>query len=124
MRVTTPLENSVRGGSKTFVAVPRVIEKTSASSALNTQSDDREHHRGKTPLPLRVELVCQSETIGFDPFWDGPRLLPIFVAQVLGQVMPEHRDIAAMAHAAYDSAAPRTYGAGAPKTGLLVDRKS
>jgi hypothetical protein len=116
MRVTTPLENSVRGGSKTFVAAPRAIEKSSASSALNAQSDGREHHEEKTPPHLRVELVCQSETNGFDPFWDGPRLLPVFVAQVLGQVMPERRDIAAMAHTAYGSAAPRK--------ALLVDRKS
>jgi hypothetical protein len=116
MRVTTPLENSVRGGSKTFAAGPRAIEKSSASSALNAQRDNRKHHEEKTPPHLRVELVYQSETNSFDPFWDGPRLLPVFVAQVLGQVMPERRDVAAMAHTAYGSAAPRK--------ALLVDRKS
>jgi len=116
MRVTTALENIARGGSKTFVALPRAVEKSSASSALDMQRDDREQHPEKSPPHLRVELVCQSDTHAFDPFWDGPRLLPVFVAQVLGQIMPERRDTAAMAHTAYGSAAPRK--------ALLVDRKS
>jgi hypothetical protein len=116
MRVTTPLENIVRGGSKTFVALPRVVEKSSASSALDMQRDDREQHQEKSPPHLRVELVCQSDTHAFDPFWDGPRLLPVFVAQLLGQVMPDRRDSAAMAHTAYGSIAPRK--------ALLVDRRS
>src|ERR1700710_1751883 len=106
MRVTTPLENIARGGSKTFVALPGVVEKSSASSALDMQRDDGEQHQEKSPPHLRVELVCQSDTQRLDPFWDGPRLLPAFVAQVLGQVMPERRDDAAMAHTAYGSAAP------------------
>jgi hypothetical protein len=50
--------------------------------------------------------------------------LPVFVAQVLGQVMPERHDHVAMARTAYGSAAPRPFGASAPKTALLVDRKS
>jgi hypothetical protein len=116
MRVITPLENSVREGSKTFGAGPRAIKKSSATSTLNTQSGGREQRQEKAPPPVRVELVCQSETQDFDPFWDGPRLLPVFVAQVLGQVMPERRDSAAMARTAYGNAAPRK--------ALLVDRKS
>jgi hypothetical protein len=116
MRVTTPLENIARGGSKTFVALPRAVEKSSASSALGMQSGDRGQHEEKSPPHLRVELVCQDNTDRSDPFWDGPRLLPVFVAQVLGQVMPERRDMAAMARTAYGSAAPRK--------ALLVDRKS
>jgi hypothetical protein len=116
MRLTTPLENIACGGSKTFVALSRAVEKSSASSALNMQSGDRDHGKEKSPPHLRVELVCQSETNGFDPFWDAPRLLPVFVAQLLGQVMPERRDNTAMAHTAYGSAAPRK--------ALLVDRKS
>jgi hypothetical protein len=116
MRVTTPLENIARGGSNSFVALPRAVEKTSASSTLDMQREDREQRQEKSPPHLRVEPVCQSDTPAFDPFWDGPRLLPVFVAQVLGQVMPERRDHAAMAHTAYGSAAPRK--------ALLVDRKS
>jgi hypothetical protein len=116
MRVTTPLENIARGGSKTFVVPSRAIEKASASSALDMQRDDGEQQQEKSPPHLRVELVCQSDTPAFDPFWDGPRLLPVFVAQLLGQVMPERRDTCAMAHTAYGSAAPRK--------ALLVDRKS
>ena len=63
-----------------------------------------------------MEPVCQSETQAFDPFWDAPRLSPLFVAQLLGQVMPEHRDPRAMAQ--------RAYGARAAETGLAADRKS
>lgn len=116
MRVNGPLESIGRGGSKTFVALPRVVEKASAASALGAHGGKREQPREKTPPHLRVELVCQSDTQGFDPFWDAPRLLPVFVAQVLGQAMPERRDSTAMAHTAYGSAALRE--------GLLVDRKS
>lgn len=116
MRVTTPLENMARGGSKTFVAMPRIVEKSSASSALDMQNGEHDHGEEKASPHLRVELVCQSDTHAFDPFWDGPRLLPVFVAQVLGQIMPERRDVTAMAHTAYGSAAPRK--------ALLVDRKS
>ena len=116
MRVNGPFESIAREGSKTFVALPRAIEKSSASSTLDMQRDAREQRDEKSPPHLRVELVCQSDTQAFDPFWDGPRLLPVFVAQLLGQVMPERRDDAALAHTAYGSIAPRK--------ALLVDRKS
>jgi hypothetical protein len=43
-------------------------------------------------------------------------LLPAFVAQVMGQVMPERRSTSVSVQTAYGSAAPRK--------ALLLDRKS
>src|ERR1700757_958488 len=34
------------------------------------------------------ESESHFETGNSVPFWDGPRLLPVFVAQILGQTMP------------------------------------
>ncbi len=70
----------------------RAPEKPSASSDLgdkrgNTPKD------GEKPRPrLTVELVCQGETKLHDPFWDGPRLVPGFATQLLGQVMAAARE--------------------------------
>ena len=60
--------------------------------------------------------MCQDETRAHDPFWDAPRLMPTFVAQLMGQAMPERRDSGASVQTAYGSAAPRK--------ALLFDRKS
>jgi hypothetical protein len=60
--------------------------------------------------------LCRDDTPRFDPFWDGPRLVPAFVAQLLGQAMPERRDNAMV---------ETTYGrAVSPRKALLLDRKS
>lgn len=72
--------------------------------------------REKSPPRLQVELVCQDETPGYDPFWDAPRLLPTFVTQVMGQVMPERRENVSV-ETAYGSVR-------CPRMALLLDRKS
>ncbi len=68
---------------------------------------------------LQVELVCQDGTQGHDPFWDAPRLMPSFVAQVLGQ---------AMARRMVQGEAPRfadtRYAARPEACARLLDRKS
>ena len=62
-----------------------------------------------------MELVSRDDASRYDPFWDAPRLLPTFVTQLLGQLMPERRE----------SVSVEAYGrAGAPRTALLLDRKS
>jgi hypothetical protein len=74
----------------------------------------------KSPPRIQIELVSQPGTDSFDPNWDGPRLLPTFVAQVMGQVMnqamPERRANVAL-ETAYGSAR-------LGRMALLVDRKS
>ena len=120
MRVTGPFEIAVRGGPKAFAGSARRIEKPSASSALGRQPQDLEDEREKSPPRLQVELVCQDETRGHDPYWDAPRLLPTFVTQVIGQtmneLMPERRESVSV-ETAYGSIR-------CPRMALLLDRKS
>ena len=97
--------------------MPRRCEKSSDSSALGQEQTDLNAHDHKIPSPVRVELVCQDETQGFDPFRDGPRLLPAFAAQLIGQTMPDRRDTSARVETAYGSL---FY----PRKALLLDRKS
>jgi hypothetical protein len=101
---------------KAFAANPRAIEKASPSSHLGGQTPDFSQTDKQTPPRLQVELVCQDETKAFDPFWDGPRLMPSFVTQLLGQAMPDRREANVRVETAYGTAVPRQ--------ALLVDRKS
>jgi hypothetical protein len=116
MRATGPYPTGIGGASKAPALSSRAIEKTSASSALGRDNPNTDSEQKESPAPLRVELVSRDDTARFDPFWDAPRLLPTFVAQVLGQVMPDRRETVAVETA---------YGrAGSPRTALLLDRKS
>lgn len=119
MRISGPNEFTASRGSKALVSLPRRCEKTSSSSALNgyRQGDDTDAQSSIALSPL--ELVSQDETFDFDPFWDGPRLLPTFVAQVMAQAMaiPERRDGAMVLETAYASI---SY----PRMALVLDRKS
>jgi hypothetical protein len=116
MRLTLPSEANLRGGLKVLSAKPRRCEKPSASSNLGDKQPGLDKKSDKCGPRLQVELVCREETNGFDPFWDGPRLVPAFVTQVLGQAMPERRD---------NLAVETAYGrALCPRKTLLLDRKS
>jgi len=121
MRIAGPFDSNVRPSVKTLAAIPRRCEKSSDSSALGQEQADLDAQDQKTSAPMRVELVCHDETQEFDPFWDGPRLLPAFAAQLMGQTMeralPDRRDITAIVETAYGSL---LY----PRKALLLDRKS
>src|ERR1041385_8697528 len=117
MRIAGPFESNVRPGLKALAASPRRCEKSSGSSALSQERPDVNGEDHNTAAAMRVELVCQDETPGFDPFWDGPRLLPAFVAQMMGQTMLDRRDTTASVETAYGSL---RY----PRKALLLDRKS
>ena len=81
-----------RGSSKTSPANARTVEKASKSAACGKDDDQAPHENPRQKLSLQVEVVCQTETKPHDPFWDGPRLTPTFVTQLLGQVMePEYK---------------------------------
>jgi hypothetical protein len=73
---------------------------------------DREPDTRAEPQ-LTVRLVCQDGTHGHDPIWDAPRLVPAFVAQLLGQMMPSA-----------GRTAPRAYGAGREAAVPLLDLRS
>jgi hypothetical protein len=116
MRATVPLQAGTGGASKAPALCVRAIEKTSRSSALGQERQREQEQAQEPPAPLRVELVSRDDTSRYDPFWDAPRLLPTFVTQLLGQAMPERRESVSVETA---------YGrAGAPRTALLLDRKS
>ncbi len=119
MRISGPFEFHANRGSKALVSLPRRCEKTSRSSALNGYRDDEDDAIEGSAPGLARELVSQEETLGFDPFWDGPRLLPTFVAQVMAQAMarPDRRDTASVLETAYASL-------GFPRMALVLDRKS
>jgi hypothetical protein len=117
MRVTGPFAFDSRGVLKTLATLPRICEKSSASSALDQQPQDFNAEHRRTSAPMRIELVSQEETPRFDPFWDGPKLLPAFVAQVMGQMMPERRDAQVSVETAYGSVHD-------PRMALVLDRKS
>ena len=116
MRVTALLDASSRAGLKPAPAPTRRCEKPSGSSALSRERQDFNPDDRKSALPLQIELLYQEDTPRFDPFWDGPRLMPTFVAQVMGQIMLERRDNSVSVETAYGSVQPRK--------ALLLDRKS
>ena len=116
MCAIVPFQSGMRGASKSPVPPLRAIKKTSAANALGQQKQGPGHEQEKARAPLRVEFVSHSDTLHSDPFWDTPRLVPAFVAQLLGQRMPERRE-RAMVETAYGRA-------GSPRMALLLDRKS
>ncbi len=63
--------------------------------------------------------MSRDDTFDFDPFWDGPRLLPTFVAQLMAQAMaaPERRLAEIALETAYASL-------DFPRMALVLDRKS
>jgi hypothetical protein len=115
MQVPGSRDLQTAGRLKTFAVAARPVEKSSAASHLGKEQQEAPEKQDRTIPRVQVELVSQSDTQGFDPFRDAPTLLPIFVAQVLGQVMPERRTMVAVETA---------YGSAAPRQALLVDRKS
>lgn len=112
MRVTGPFDSTFRGSLKAPAVDARRIEKSSSSSQLGTAPQDAAPQKEKPPRRLQVEIVSQDGTKVFDPFWDGPRLRPQFVTQLLGQVMPQGGLLVR-----------NPYEAAAPRTAMLVDRK-
>ena len=116
MQVTGPVTATARGGLKALAAGLRPCEKPSTSSTLGREGQSYGATAQQSLPRLQVELVCQEGTGAFDPIWDAPRLLPTFVAQVMGQVM-DRRDAGVSVQTAYGSVR-------CPRMALLLDRKS
>ncbi len=116
MRVPPPSDLISRSLVKGAGLTCQAIEKSSAASALPRERPQGGRGQAKAPPRLQVELVCQSGTEAFDPNWDGPRLLPAFVAQVMGQAFPERRSAVSL-ETAYGTAR-------LARMALLLDRKS
>jgi hypothetical protein len=116
MRVSGPLDPSASGSPKSSALELRAIEKSSLSSHLGQQAQDRWKPEPKNIPRNQVERVSHSETTAFDPLWDGPRLVPSFVTQVLAQAMPDNSEP--------DATVETAYGTAAPRRSLLIDRTS
>ena len=117
MRVTGPFDINLRSGIKLLAAAPRACEKSSGSSTLDQQPQEFNAQEHKPASVVQVELLCQDETPRFDPFWDGPRLLPVFAAQLIGQMSMDRRDASMSVETAYGRIPD-------PRQALLLDRKS
>ena len=116
MRVNGPLDAIACGRPKSSALEPRAIEKSSQSSHLGRQAQDSRQPEPKSLPRIQVELVSHSETTAFDPLWDGPRLVPSFVTQMLAQAMADNREP--------DITVETAYGTAAPRRSLLIDRTS
>jgi hypothetical protein len=57
------------------------------SSTLGSESADGEGYRTTAERRRHDRRLSHSGTGSSEPLWNGPRLTPAFVAQVLGQVM-------------------------------------
>jgi hypothetical protein len=91
MSALTPIAATIKGSHRASGEATRAIEKSSQSAPSNGERHSASHEAPKQRPRLQVELVCQAETKSHDPFWDGPRLTPAFVTQLLGQVMTGER---------------------------------
>ena len=98
---------TARGALKAVAVIPRRCENASDSNALGGKRPGLKDGDEKSPPRLKIELVSPDGTHGFDPFWDGPRLIPTFVAQLMGQMMADQRGARASVQAAYGSPPPR-----------------
>lgn len=94
MRVSTNLPAVWRESLRASVEGVNASGKSSESATSGSDRRDTPRDARKERPHLRVELVCQTDTKAHDPFWDGPRLSPAFVTQLLGQVMAPERNIA------------------------------
>lgn len=116
MRVILPPDTLGRSLVKGAAQYVRAVEKCSPASTLHQERPHTSQGQSKPEPRTHVALASQTGTDSFDPNWDGPRLLPTFVTQVLGQVMPERR-ASVTVETAYGTAR-------LGRMALLVDRKS
>ena len=114
MRASAPLLLPPPGSVRVSPDALAGCEKPCSSCDLEQRPREFTKPPPQAPPHPRVERVCQGETQGRDPFWDAPRLLPVFVAQLLGQAMPDR-----------EPPLPRTaYRYREPHIARLLDRKS
>ena len=113
MNALTPLSPFGKAGFKACRETARALGNASDSAHLRQDRQDAQRQAPKSRGKLLVELVSQGETKRHDPFWDGPRLMPAFVTQLLGQVMEQERN----------RLVRTAYGAPTEKSPRLVDTR-
>jgi hypothetical protein len=92
MNALTPLAVAVKGSTKASCATARALKNASHSAQFQQERQETPREAPKQRPRVVVELVSQGETKRHDPFWDAPRLAPVFVTQLLGQVMDQERN--------------------------------
>jgi hypothetical protein len=92
-----------RTGSGVMV---RGVEKSSAGRNFHDESATADTQRGSRSAAREGRPSCRNGTATAVSFWNGPRLRPAFVAQVIGQTM-QARVPAPSAQAAYNRTAKR-----------------
>ena len=103
--------------SRSAVAPVCPLENSNRFNDVGDDGPALERRRFDRPAAAHAPASSRIETSGA-PLWNGPRLRPVFVAQVIGQVtMYDRRRAARLAHAAYDRVATDIPAA------LLLDRK-
>ena len=108
--------SSVAGAAWSGSAKARVrVEKASAGSGLHNRSEADKQRRESAADRIPQQSLSRTET-ETAPRWHGMRLSAPFVAQILGQVLPQSEPDALSARAAYGHA-------GAWRaTGIRLDR--
>ncbi len=69
----------------------RSAGKTNTSRSLNGEDASANDFSGTAQGDRRRADMSRIGTTAYAPLWNGPRLRPAFVAQVLGQVMMDGR---------------------------------
>lgn len=85
----------------------RAARKSSAQQQFHGEYESADAKRSPKIAQMATRALCQFETQDHASLWNGPRLRPAFVAQVLGQAMNTAEVSAPRAQAAYRGSAVR-----------------
>ena len=86
----------------------RGVEKSKARGQFDGEYAARQQTQARIVRASAVCAPCQSGTDEPASFWNGPRLVPAFAAQVIAQAMDEPRTQVLPAHTPYGERAIRT----------------
>ncbi len=92
----------------------RGLAHANHSSSLNSEGGDEDRRRATAERRRDPARLSHSDTVCGVSLWDGPRLSPTFVAQVIGQIVMEGNERA--------SAVPTAYRAAQIAPGAFFDR--
>ena len=92
MNALTPLASQAKGSFRAPIDGVRLRANAGDSAQFRKDDGAAQQKASRQRAPLQTEAVCQGDTKRRDPFWDGPRLVPAFVTQVLGQAMQQERN--------------------------------
>ena len=87
MNLLPALSSALSANTMRAQATVRGIGNANSSRTLDGECEQEEQFRRNERGDRRAAPVSQTGTGNYVPFWNGPRLRPSFVAQVLGQVL-------------------------------------